>query len=334
MSDTHSDTLIVTYEDRTSAVQGVEVLARSLLVHSPQMKIKVYSPLESLRDLAVTLPNLEFIYTDKLIGRGWNVKPTVLMWALEDNVKSVIWLDTDIVISGDIGNLCKKVKIGSIAVGQEFSSKSHIGGKIRAEGWNLKIGRLIPYHVNSGSVQVDISHKGLIAHWNRLLDSAEYQSYQHTPGPRPPAFTGDQDALWALLVSEDFSTVPVHYFKVGSDMLIHCGARGFQIKDRMRNIIYSRPTFVHMLGKYKPWSFNTIPSKSTDPNAYRHAVCFELSPFHKACEVISQSMNHPDWMLRRTKTAKFWNAFFIGNVALRGLPMALISALASFKKLF
>src|ERR1700737_3366792 len=111
--------IVVTYEDRTSAIPGVELLARSLNLYSPSLELHVYSPLDTIADRLSDLPRLKFIKTTDLIGRGWNAKPTILLRALMGS-EWALWLDTDVVIVGDIASLIGRFEPDVLVVGQEF----------------------------------------------------------------------------------------------------------------------------------------------------------------------------------------------------------------------
>lgn len=73
----------------------------------------------------------------------------------------------------------------------------------------------------------------------------------------------------------------VHYIRNGPDMVQHCGANGYHVIDRLR-MNFRRLTFVHMLGRYKPWSFVVPPDFRRSRVDYLHFLYFELSPFHAA----------------------------------------------------
>lgn len=316
--------LVVTYEDRKSALPGVELLARSLARHAPSLRLMVFSPLTEVGELAARLPNMQAAFTEELIGHGWNVKPTVLLWAL-DLAPEVLWLDTDIIVSGDLTALMQAVPDDAFVVGQEFSGIREKGGQVRAEKWGFEVGRLIPYHVNSGSIRALLTHRALLEDWRDLLNDPAYVATQRNRVPRPIHMVGDQDVLWALLVSKKYTHIPVHYIKSGSEMVIHCGANGYHVIDRLGHLFGSRAAFVHMLGSYKPWSFGDMPDRKTSPEDYLNMVCFELSPYHAASAPFAADLGNPAWLKRRTPLARTLNALTGGHVALRGLPLAAIA---------
>lgn len=315
--------LIVVYEDRQSAVPGVELLVRSLALHSPSLRIAVYSPLEEMAALADEIARLEWVPTHDLVGKGWNAKPTILMRGLESS-EQVLWLDSDVIMIGDITPLLARYPLGSLVVGQEFRDRALLRSRIRAEGFGFALARDIPYAVNSGSILADRSHCSLLEEWAALLHRPDYMAAQALPvEQRPPAFVGDQDALWALLVSARFIDVSVDYFRVGRDMILHCGANGYHVMNRIGHMFSCTAVFVHMLGRYKPWSFAKGISARQDRNAYINQICFELSPYFEAAQPFRSHLGEPGWLKRRTMPARIMHRLFFGHRALQGLMPAL-----------
>jgi hypothetical protein len=317
--------VVVAYEDRMCAIPGVEILARSLDRYSPGSELHIYSPLDSIAERLSDLSRLKFIRTTDLIGRGWNAKPAILLRALATSER-VLWLDTDVVVTGDICSLIDRFERHAFVVGQEFRGTAGAGGHIRAQAYGLTPSRFLPYPVNSGSIIASPRHRRLLVEWSALLLDQRYQAAQSRPvAERPVAFVGDQDALWALLTSQEFADVPVDYFRIRSDMIQHCGANGYHVLDRLARPSGNGPSFVHMLGRYKPWSFEDIPSVRRNPTDYLNMVCFELSPFFEAAQPFARELGRPGWLYRRTLPARILNLIFGGNVALRGLPLAMVS---------
>jgi hypothetical protein len=325
----HSDKLVVvTYEDRSSAIPGIELLARSLQRHSPEIELHIYSPLDGLPQRLADVRNATLVQTTDLLGQGWNVKPSVLLRALVGHER-VLWLDTDIIVTSDIQFLIRRFDKDATVVGQEFRGLSGNGGPLRAQAYGLAPARSLPYSVNSGSLIVSREHRSLLQAWSRLLSSRRYQAAQSRPiAERPAAFVGDQDALWALLSSRGFADVNVDFFRVGSDMIQHSGANGYHVIDRLLSLCGNVPAFVHMLGRYKPWTFEEVPSIRRNSTDYLHMICFELSPFFEAAQHYSTELGYPEWLRRRTTPAKILNFIFCGNIALRGFPLALASWIA------
>jgi hypothetical protein len=317
--------IVIAYEDRLSAMPGVELLARSLNRHSPTLKFHIYSPLDTIARRLADLTSVSVIITDEFNNRGWNVKPEILLRALTEH-RRVFWLDTDVIITGNIGSLIKRFDEDAFVVGQEFRGNSGKGGHIRATAYGLQPSRLLPHTINSGSIIASRTHIHLIEEWSKLLSGAEYKTAQAQPiSKRAAAFVGDQDALWALLSSQDFAKSKVDYFRIGSDMIQHSGANGYHVIDRLLRPLDNGPVFVHMLGRFKPWSCGEGLSPLHNPTEYMHLVCFELSPFFEAAQGYADFLGSPNWLRMRTLPARFFNSIFFGNVALRGLPLALLS---------
>ncbi|MBT8471098.1 MAG: hypothetical protein HKN14_06135 [Marinicaulis sp.] len=317
-----SDLVFVTYEDRPEAVVGVALLARSLVEHNPGAKLLVYSPLSSVSDAVAGLETVEHIYTDEYVGSGWNVKPHVLLRAL-DIVETAIWLDTDIVVTGDLRTQIEKIDADAVAVSQDFRMPGEVGSHLRVKDFQLPPGRPLEYAVNGGSILVRRQHRALVEAWRDILKYEPYQQAQKAPrSERIPSFYSDQEALWAILASAPFADTPVFFFMTGRDVIFHCGANGYHVMHRLRNLFHDRSKFVHMLGRYKPWSFEEKPSVFSAPHDYLNLVCFELSPFHKAAQPFKSQVGDPAWLEIRTIPARIFNALALGNVALRGLPLA------------
>ncbi|MFS0771533.1 hypothetical protein [Sphingomonas sp. 1P08PE] len=318
--------LVVTYEDRKSAIPGIELLARSLAYHAPKMRMRVYTPLEEVSDLAAELDNLEVSLTAELVGRGWDVKPTVMLWGLADSA-SVLWFDTDVVVAGDLTGALEGLAPDSIVVGQEFRGIKAEGGRLRAEGWGFEVGNLVPHHVNSGSVRVTSTHRALLQAWRAALETQAYRTAQTQPlDQRAIHLLGDQDVLWALIASKQYSHLQVQYFRAGKEMIVHCGANGYHALERLGHVFGAgRVAFIHMLGGYKPWSFDEVPDRQTERQKYLQMIFFELSLFHAVSVRYAAAMGNPRWLTRRTRMARVFNMLAFGNVALRGLPLALMA---------
>lgn len=317
--------VIVAYEDRTSAIPGVELLARSLLRHSPGLRLEVHSPLEEVRDRLADLPNAAWIPAGDLAGRGWNAKPIILSRGLDAHER-VLWLDTDIVLRADLVPRLREFTRGTFVVGQEYRAIAPLASELRAEGFGLKVVRKVPHGINSGSVLADRSHRPLLDRWLALLGHDAYRAAQKRPVlERPVAYVGDQDVLWALLVSDEYADVPLDYFRLGQDMILHCGANGYHVLDRLGHLARNEAAFVHMLGHYKPWSFERPAHWRHARRDYVNQLCFELSPFFSAAKPIAPQIGNPAWLRRRTLPGRLFSAAAFGSPALAGMPLALVA---------
>jgi hypothetical protein len=163
--------IVVTYDDRASAIPGVELLARSLNRYSPSLELHIYSPFDTIAERLSDVPRLKFIKTTDLVGRGWNAKPAILLRAFTTTGRA-LWLDTDVVVMGDVGSLIGRFDRDTFVVGQEFRGTAGAGGRIRAQGYGLKPLRFLPYPVNSGSIIASTRHRRLLVEWSALLSDS------------------------------------------------------------------------------------------------------------------------------------------------------------------
>ena len=319
-------TVIVTYEDRPDGLIGAELLARSLAAHAPTLRMEIHSPCAEVGDRIADLPGVGWVSTDDLHGRSWNVKPEILTRALGEHPR-VMWVDADIVFCGDPRPLLERIPEGTLALGTEYADPEGHAGALRARGFGLPLRRRLGESVNSGTVLADRSHLPLLRAWSALLQRADYRAAQALPlDRRPMAMVGDQDALWAALIAAEAYDGPLRFLHPGQEMLFHVGGNGFSLQQRMAVLRGAQPVLVHMPGVHKPWGFDPLPGPLRQPGAHLHAVCYELSPYFEAAQPLAPGLGDPPWLRRRTLLARLLNALFLGNVPLRGMPLALLAA--------
>lgn len=310
---------------------GLELLARSLQDHAPGFRLLCFSGLQEARRIASAVPIVD-IADEPIAASGWSVKPEVLLRTLE-RAPAALWLDTDVIVSGDLGRVIADFPDDALVVGEEFRYPQPGGCAARARAWKLEIGRDLRWMVNSGSVRVTRRHIPLLRQWQTMLQDPAFVAAQATPvSARPLHLLGDQDVLAALLASAQFGDVPLHYIRNGPDMVQHSGANGFHVVDRLRTVLSGPPAFVHMLGRYKPWSFAAVPDARHDRTDFFHLVCHELSPYHAAAQPYAAKLGNPPWLQRRTWLARTFNMMAMGNVPLRGLPLALLAWMAEWRR--
>lgn len=326
-------TIFVTYEDRLEAFEGLPLLLYSINKESPNSKFLVFTPLENLRS-KINLDSVFIKKTEDLKERGWNVKPEILLRSLEEYDRAV-WLDTDILVTGDISVFIDKFDKNTFVVGQDFRMNGLVGGELRARAFSLSPVRNLDYAVNSGVIIATKRHLSLLQSWKKVLNDPEYVDMQKKSVSQRNIFKfGDQDALWAVLVSDFAYDIEVEFFRTGIDQILHCGANGFHVLDRVKLIFREKPKFIHMLGPFKPWSFNSYNNSKIKNKMYFHQVCFELSPYFEFASLYRKDIGNPEWLSRRTRLARFFNFMFLGNWALQGLPIAAIAWLTESLRIF
>lgn len=316
-----NNVMIVTYEDRLASMDGVRLLALSLARHSPELKLTVFSPLTRGECLPDWHSNVDWRLCEDLKGQGWNVKPTVLLRGLE-TADRVMWIDTDIIVAGPIDAVFVH-NPDTIVVGQEFRDSGENGSRIRVENWGWQLRRSLPFHLNSGTVLVSNRHQDLLKTWESSLRSSVYQAAQQIQpsADRPVHLLGDQDVLWALLCSQ-YSEVEVAFLRNGVDVVQDCGANGFHVVDRLRNIFSSRIMFVHALGAVKPWHFGEIAARNINR---KQLITYELSAYYNAASSYAAEVGNPAWLTRRTGIARAMNLVEWRSLGVPGLPIALVS---------
>jgi hypothetical protein len=321
--------VVVTYEDREEALPGVEILACSLHRHSPGLAMMVYSPLAEVAARLGDLPNLIWVPAHDLIGQGWNIKPIILRRALESHER-VLWLDTDIVLCGDLRRQIARFSTDALVVSQVWRTAHPVDSELRAQGFGFEVARTFPFGISTGSILAGRHHASLFERWQTLLEGDEYRAAQKLPlGDRPVALFGDQDVLWALLASTEFAELPIEYFRFGRDVILSTGANGYHVLERMGHLVKNEVAFVHMAGPFKPWSFGQTVDWRQDRAAYLSQLCYELSPFFTAAKPFADRLGRPVWLERRNRLALLLNALAFGNPALSGLPLALLAWLAA-----
>lgn len=317
-----ADALIVTtYEDRPAAMQGVELLARSLTRHNPGLRLTVWSPLDRAAVTGLTADEVDWRLSPELAGLGWSVKPTILLRAL-DEAPRAMWIDSDVIVVGPIG-----AAIGGneteLVVGQEFRDSGHAGSIARVHAWGWTLARLLPFHLNSGTVVASRWHEGLLKIWQSLLTSDVYLDAQKIQPvtSRPVHVLGDQDVLWSLLCAE-FWFIKLRFLRNGVDVVQDCGANGFHVLDRLRNLRSTRVMFVHALGKNKPWHFD-------DPAAagigYMRWATYEVSPYFSAAQAYARYLPRARWLVRRNPLAIALSAASGRGFARAGFSLAVVA---------
>ncbi|ACK72698.1 hypothetical protein PCC7424_4331 [Gloeothece citriformis PCC 7424] len=98
MSIPPNDTAIVIYEDRPNYETGVKLLILSLEANCPQVNIHVFTPnaTENFQSW-INHRSATLHLKSPSKAKGWNVKPDVLLWALDQGYSQAIWMDSDMV---------------------------------------------------------------------------------------------------------------------------------------------------------------------------------------------------------------------------------------------
>jgi len=311
-----------TYEDRSSARPGLELLAVSLAHRCPGVALHVFVPAPDpdLRAWARRFEQVELFEAPPRWPTGWSVKPWLLLDRLEAGFREVLWLDTDVLVTGDLPRAWGGVPAERLVVAEETASwRDGPASPPRTRGFGLEVGRVLPRPLSSSVLRVTREHRPLLLHWCELLEGRAYRRAQARPLPeRPPHLEGDQDALAALLGSTEHGSLPLHVLRPPRDIVHFCWDRyaSFPLRHRLITLARGMPPLLHAYGRVKPWSAEHAARRSAG-----------LSPYDIAARPYRDALSAPaSWMLPRTRDARRIDALLRGNPSLCDLPTALASA--------
>ncbi len=184
---------------------------------------------------------------------SWNCKPQALLPLLSGQFNEAIWLDSDIIVTRDPSPLLESISPDAVLATEEPPTQPHPGSAALAAAWSMTPGRSYPVSLNSSVLRLTSHHVPLLEAWQQCLSASCYVEAQCKPfNARPQHLMCDQDVLFALLGSEPFSNVRLHYLRGGRDV-IHCGgALGYSLAMRLAGVGHGVPTFLHAIAG-KPW---------------------------------------------------------------------------------
>src|SRR5437667_10639258 len=242
-------------EDRFDCEIGLRLAILSLDKHCSGAPVYVFRPTfdGEFAAWARRFRHVTVIPTMPAGTSGWNCKPRALNLLLAEGYREVVWLDSDTVVTRDCRKLFTCLYESVVAVAQEAASVSWQGTERRTRGWNLPVGRRLPFTLNSCVVRMTKYHLRLLDRWIECLSIPQYLAAQNMAfEDRPLHLMGDQDVLNALIGADEFADLTIHVLGTGID-IIHAGAgRSYSVLERLRGIFRSKPTFLHAWSG-KPW---------------------------------------------------------------------------------
>jgi hypothetical protein len=249
----HALPTVLIHQDRPEHVDGLKLAVASIRSSCPDLPVEVSCP-DATPELLhwLTRQGVRAESDGRFAGLGWNVKPKLLMSALDKGHSRVMWVDADVVVAGRPARAMSVPESVFVAT-EEFSLGQDQGSRPRTTGWGLRPGRDQPTTVNSGVLMVSSHHRDLLERWDELLGSDAYAAAQRRPAmERPLHMVSDQDVLTALLGSEDFADTKVHLLRRGLDIAQCAGPAGFTPQERLATLCGSSPALYHSVG-VKPW---------------------------------------------------------------------------------
>ncbi|MBS2024593.1 MAG: hypothetical protein JST92_19500, partial [Deltaproteobacteria bacterium] len=258
------------YEDRPAAAVGVKLLVTSLARHWPGVEVDLTFPGASfeLQDFCAR-HHVRLRTEAPERRRGWDVKPFLLLRALNEGADRAVWLDSDLMLAADPRPLLTPLREADLLVGEDVFGQPHRGGDARTRWWKLPVGRVLGETVNTCVLGATQTHRALLTAWDDLLLSGTYAAEQARPwDARNDLVFGDQDVLTALLGSEAFAHVPLTWLRRGRE-LVHCHEPvGYHLHERLANLLaWRRPTFLHSHGS-KLWQPRELRSLHLELSSY------------------------------------------------------------------
>jgi hypothetical protein len=127
----------------------------------------------------------------------------------------------------------------------------------RCATWGLSGGRSLPGPLNSSVVRVTEHHKVFLDSWRQVLLGEAYVAEHAKPAAhRNQHLPSDQDALSALLASEEFANHPcgpAGTFERYSPAPRRRGLWARAPMARWSNVKQGMPVLIHAMGSVNPW---------------------------------------------------------------------------------
>jgi hypothetical protein len=155
----------------------------------------------------------------------------VLLGGLESCAGTCLWLDTDVLVNGDLQFMAAESQ-ETIIVTQDPWEYSE-GSTHRFRNWGLVAGRSLPGPLNRAGARVSACHAPLLRSWQALLSTEAYLAQETTPPrQRDQHVLSDQHGLSALLASDEFANLLMRRLLHASEILQHHGAEVSRPKQR------------------------------------------------------------------------------------------------------
>jgi hypothetical protein len=313
--------IICAFDDRVADILGLKLLVCSLARHLPDVPVHLACPVADgeFRSWLLSYPQVTLDDSPELKGKGWDAKPLLLRQLLEKGHDTVLWMDSDIIVTRDFRGLLPND--GSLVVAEE-PWLNRFGVKQRTTGWGFAIGRALP-GVNTCIVRANAGHLGLIRTWQELLQHPDYQRARTLPFElRMPHVLGDQDVLLGLLGSGRFLEVDVHVLRAGREIIQSCGVHGYPPMHRLAHLLRGLPPLVHSQN-HKPWRLPDASSLGR-MREFLLQLHLETAPYtHFARQYRQAIQPFPTCLEIRSLIGRLSDIASLGQPALRGFVQAL-----------
>ena len=323
-------------EDRKGFQPSIELLVLSLAEHCPKLAIYLIFPNADQKFVSWLsgFPQVTLRRTPLPTAYGVNVKPQAILHLFDEGHDDVLWIDSDIIVTDDLSKALAAVDTQTLVLTEEalWTPYGDPDG-MRARMWGFKVGRVLPFALNTGVIRVTRQLQGLMVRWRALLESEEYRAAQNRDWrSRPLHMISDQDVLTALLASEEFAWVPLRFLLRGKDIVQYFGPYGYTLRERLIHLSGHRPAFIHSQGP-KPWLWKKGRAKRRSARSYLYDLYLELSPYTLAARKYRGALSEPaPWMASHSLAGSALRALGFWYSPLVGLPIAMLADLVRVTK--
>jgi len=320
-------------EDREGTEIGLKLVILGLARHCPGVEVVLFRERSKpgFEQWLSRFPWVRFEARRLPGANSWNCKPHALLALMDggDDETQWVWLDSDLLVTGDLRRLLEVEGRGTVVVTQEPRSAAQQGSRIRTEGWGLPVGRVHPFTFNSCVVRVTSAHRRLLERWRELLADPRYVAASGLGlKEKPVHLWSDQDVLNALLGSEEFAGLEVRMLRHGSEVLHTGGALAFTLGERMQCLFRKEPVLLHAIG-IKPWVLLRKEAREPGWFPWLRRLLQETSPYVKHARRYRGELGEAEgWFDYRTPLGVILNGVSFGHWALRGLPVTLVCRVA------
>ncbi|MCC7409327.1 MAG: hypothetical protein IT442_14780 [Phycisphaeraceae bacterium] len=329
--------VVCLHEDRPGNLIGLKLTVLSLSRCSPGLPILVSCPCADQATQAwfARLPHVQTLVEPRLSGKGWGIKPDVLLHCLERGHRDVTWIDADILVTRDIRPLLAALDDRTMLVSEEVYFGQRQGSYHRTLAWGLQPARKLRATLNSGLLRVTPEHVSLLKIWRQMMQDPAYLHAQRSPHhARPLHLLSDQEVLTALLGSTLAADVPLRTLRRGRDVAQCFGPGGYTPLERLANLWHGLPTFIHAMGR-KPWDRHAVPSDDRSRRrllarlrrSYEHQH-LELSPYTCVARQYRDELSPEEalWLTPTSLSGRVMNAMTAGHPTMTEFPLAVFDA--------
>jgi hypothetical protein len=320
--DTDPRLRVCSYEDRPEAMDSLILMGESLcrVDSGVSLHLTVPGAPASVRAWAAGRTEVVLSTEPPKAVSGWDVKPWLLLQELNAGAREALWLDADMIVTRPVSGLLKQPQPDSLIVAEEWNrpEPEHL-----CHLWELPSARPVA-PVNSCFLRATRAHRRLLERWLEMTHEPRYREVQALPFERRPFhLASDQVLLTALLGSEEFGQVPIHYMRLGRHIAQCAGSSGYRPGHRLLDLLRGLPTLIHCIGR-KPW-------EPTDDQGRIQRFLLDLatdvSPYNLAARKVARELGmSPTWLDARTSLGAMLRRVTGYHPGMAGLPLAIIHA--------